>query len=126
MALSGVIPNFDLSPMGVPAGDGTAVVVTITGGTVGMPNGTASSEGLFEFYQRAVNILSVSGIKVTASGATSGMQAISGSVLSGMRNLQREFAARAADVFPSSLSAARRLSIAQGVLAVSGEIQVGP
>lgn len=111
MPISGNVPKFDLSPAGVPAGDGTAVVVTITGGATGLPNGTHSSEGLAEFYQRAVNVLAISGLTLTSGQ------------LSGIRAIQREMAYRAADVFPGDLSDARRLAIAQSVLAVSGEAQ---
>jgi len=116
MSISGAIPFFDYS---TAAGPNTAAVVTVTGTTVGLANGTHASETLQAFFQRAANALAqVSG---TLSGA---QQFVASGAISGVRALQRELCMRIGDL-DGGTSDAKRLAVAQAALAVSGEVAFG-
>jgi propanediol dehydratase large subunit len=94
MPVSGTIPTFNTSLVVDPGG---SVVVSVSGAVSGVATGVVSTEPIQDFYTRAIGILSLSGVLAT-SGAVSGMQCLSGTVLSGLRNLQQELAMRVADI----------------------------
>ncbi len=117
MALSGTVPFFDVSTAADPGG---SVVVTVTGLEAdSQATGSSSTETLGEFYQRACNALSVSGI---LSGTA---QAITPAELSGVMHIQQELALRASDLEQSAAGNPSRLARAQAILAVSGQVQFG-
>ena len=116
MSISGTVPFFDYS---TSAGPDVAAVVTVTGTTVGMPNGTHAAETLTAFFTRAVNALAQ--ISGTLSGA---QQFVASGAISGVRALQREMAFRIGDL-EGGPSQAKRLAISQAALAVSGEVTFG-
>lgn len=129
MAITGTVPRFDLSIQADPS----STVVTVTGAATGQPTGSYSNEPLNTFFKRVIDALSVSGVLAVSGGSSgavliSGLQCIPPSVVSGMRNMQRELAFRVADVeLGGSVSNAARLAHAQAVLtnATSGEVQLG-
>lgn len=123
MSISGTVPNFDVSPFAQPA-QSSATVVTVTGAADdARADGAVSTEDLRAFYVRAAGLLSCSG--VLGTGAEAGLQCISGSILSGIRNLQRELAFRIADLDGPGEANAARLGRAQAALTVAGEVQFG-
>ena len=120
--VSGEVPRFDLSGTPDPTGP---TIVTVAGAVSGAATGAFSSESLPEFYRRALGTLTLSGVLAT-SGAVSGMQCLSGSVVSGIRNLHQELALRAADAeLGGGQGNALRLSLANSLLTASGEVQFG-
>lgn len=122
MGISGAVPYFDISTCPEP----TDVVVTVTGTEAdSQATGTNSNETLQAFLQRGINALSVSGVLDATSGATSGMQCLSGSVLSGIMHYQQELAFRVGDLLNPAGGNASRLAQAQAALAVSGQVQFG-
>lgn len=124
MSISGTVPNFHISPPGPT--QSAATVVAVTGAADdARANGSFSSEDLRAFLVRSAALLSASGVLATAPGPASGLQAISGSILSGIRNLQREFAFRIADIDGSGEANSARLGRAQAALTVAGEVQFG-
>lgn len=131
MALAGDVPFFDVSTC---PNHTTATVVTVTGAvsgsSQGMATGSHSDETIQDFLRRAMGLLSVSGIKVVSGANASALnfQAVSGSVLSGLAQLQRELAFRIVDLeVGAGAPQAVRLASAQALIAASGvgEIQFG-
>ena len=117
MPLSGTAPRFDVSP--TPNSTGPTIV-SVAGAVSGAATGGFSTESLPEFYRRALGILTMSGQLI------SGLQCISGSVVSGFRNLHQELALRIVDAESGGAEPnALRLSRANSILAVSGEVQFG-
>lgn len=117
MPVSGTAPRFNVSSVASPTGP---TIVSVAGAVSGAASGGFSTESLPEFYRRALGILTMSGQLI------SGLQCVSGSVVSGFRNLHQELALRIADAEsggaePNSL----RLSLANGILTASGEVQFG-
>ncbi len=125
MAITGTIPNFDISTSRHEAQS----LVVVTGAQAdGQANGANSNENIQELFNRAVGILSISGVEaVNTVSATVGGQIITSGELSGIMNLQREFAMRQADVeFSGSPGNAARLKFAQdSLVAGGGEVQFG-
>jgi hypothetical protein len=115
--ISGTIPFFSY---GNVAPD-TPTVVTVTGVVAdGQADGTQGTETLAAAFRRFTIGLSVSGI---LSGTA---QAITPAELSGIMQIQRECAMRAADLeSKAGKSTSSRLALAQAILAVSGEVQFG-
>jgi hypothetical protein len=123
MALSGTVPVYDFSTNRLSSE--TLVLATVTGLEAdGQATSAFSNETYPAFLQRAVNILSMSGV-LAVSGVASGMQCVSGAVLSGVMQLQREMAFRYADISLTGAENPARLTAARASLAVSGEIQFG-
>jgi hypothetical protein len=119
MTISGTVPTFDVST--TPDTTGKAVVVVVSG----QASGPLSTECLPVFYRRALGILTMSGVLDTTSGTTSGMQCVSGAVLTGLHNLQQELALRIVDVETSNAGNAPQLAKANAILVASGEVQLG-
>jgi len=118
MSISGTVPRFDYST--TSGASHVQTVVTVTGTTVGIPNGAFSSEALPEFFQRAINALAISGV-LSGTGQT-----ITAAMMSGVRAIQRELAFRVGDLtFGGDQANAKRLAASQAALAVSGEAQFG-
>ncbi len=117
MPVSGDVPRFDISASPSPI---ASTVVSVAGAVSGAATGAFSTEAMPEFYRRALGLLVLSGQLI------SGLQCISGSVVSGIRNLQQELALRIADAeLGGGQTNALRLSLANGVLTASGEVQFG-
>jgi hypothetical protein len=124
MALSGTIPHFH---HGLAPTFGSPTVVTVTGTDTGLSTGTHSTESLRAFYKRVqVALGGISGTQLV-SGVTSGVTGvgITSGQLSGLRAIQREIAARAADISHSFQSNGPRLTEAQRFLSLSGGEIVG-
>lgn len=118
MPLSGTVPRFDISPTPEFANE---TVVSVSGAVSGTATGAQTTEALPNFLRRALGLLSMSG---TVSGADH--QIVSGSTLSGMRNLQQELALRVADIeLGGGQSNAARLAHANAILTASGEVLFG-
>jgi len=120
MSISGTVPHFSLGPMNPSEG---VTVVTVTGAADdARATGTYSTEGLERFYRRC--LVAFGGISGTqlVSGVTSGVDGvgITSGQLSGLRNLQREIAMRAADITHSYEANGPRLTKAQANLTLSG------
>jgi hypothetical protein len=117
MPVSGEVPRFDISASPSPI---ASTVVSVAGAVSGAATGTHSTEAMPEFYRRALGLLTLSG---TLSGVD---QIVTASVVSGIRNLQQELALRIADAeLGGGQTNALRLSLANGVLTASGEVQFG-
>lgn len=114
--VSGTVPYFDLSAVADPGG---VTVVSVAGGASGAATGAISTEPLNYFYRRALGLLALSG---TLSGSD---QVVSGSIVSGIRNLQQELALRAADIEMQGAGNNKRLELANAILTASGEVQFG-
>jgi hypothetical protein len=120
VATSGTVPFFENST----SREETPIVVTITG-VSGVSTGTHSTEALQDFFDRAGGILAISGVR-SLSGATSGLQCFSGSVVSGLQNLRRELAFRQADLeFGAGYPNETRIARVNAILAASGDVQLG-
>lgn len=120
MAISGTIPHFSLGPVNPTEG---VTVVTVTGVTAdGQATSSLSNEGLYQFYRRC--LVAFGGISGTelVSGVTSGVTGvgITSGQLSGLMQLQREVAMRAADISHSFEDNGPRLTKATALLALSG------
>ncbi|MEE8609098.1 MAG: hypothetical protein V3S55_15955 [Nitrospiraceae bacterium] len=124
MAITGTIPFFDISTSRLAA----ASAVLVTGASAdGQADGTHSNETMQTFLLRGVQTLSVSGTQaiVDVSGTVNG-QTITSGELSGIMNLQRELAMRAADLARPEAGNAARLAWAQTALTGAGaETQFG-
>lgn len=120
MAISGTIPHFSLGPVNPTEG---TVVVTVTGLTAdGQATASHSTEGQHEFLTRvAIALGGISGTQLV-SGVTSGVTGvgITSGQLSGLMQVQREIAMRAADITHSFEDNSPRLVEARRVLALSG------
>lgn len=111
----GVNPFFSLSP--APPADQPEVVLQVSGAASGQViGGTHSTEALPSFFRRAVGVLSISG---TVSGQD---VVVSGTLLSGVRNLQRELALRVADLEADGGAEDSRQARANAILTASGEV----
>jgi hypothetical protein len=99
--------------------------VSVSGAVSGTATGAVSTESLPSFFRRAMGILTMSGVLDATSGATSGMQCLSGTVMSGIRNLQQELALRVSDLEEPGDSNVVRLALANNMLTASGEVQFG-
>lgn len=118
MPISGTVPRFDISPTPEFSGE---TVVTVSGAVSGTATGTQTTEALPKFLRRAIGSLALSG---TVSGADH--QIVSGSTLSGIRNLQQELALRVADIeMGGNAGNTQRLAHANAILTASGEVLFG-
>ncbi len=124
MPLSGTVPFFDLSP--TRGSSEVASIVVVTGVVAdGQADGTNSNETFQEFLIRGIAALSLSGV-LGVSGVSSGLQCVSGAVLSGVMQFQREMAFRLADIENLAAGNPARLAAAQAALVTGGgEVQFG-
>jgi hypothetical protein len=118
MPLSGTVPRFDVST--TPEFT-SPTVVSVSGAVSGTATGAQSTEALGEVFRRHIGLLAMSG---TVSGANH--QIVSGSTISGLRNLQQELALRVADIeLGGGQANAVRLAHANAILTGSGEVLFG-
>lgn len=125
--ISGTAPFYDISTS--EESGASATLSDFTGAaspSSGVASNTHSDETLQDFYRRGVGLLNISGTQA-ASGAAAGAngEIVTSGQLSGLANLQRELAARAADIENSGKNAADRLSAVNTILSASGEVQFG-
>ncbi len=124
MPVSGTVPFFDISTTRLAA----QVLSTVTG-AVSDSQATSdnSNETVGEFYQRAIDILAISGQEelIAAGTITDNGQSITSGQLSGIQHLQQELAFRLADLNNYGAGNTARLAAATTALAVSGEVQFG-
>ncbi len=118
MPLSGTVPRFDVS---LTPEFTSPTVVSVSGAVSGTATGAQSTEALGLVFRRLLGGLALSG---TVSGADH--QIVSGSTLSGIRNIQQELALRIADIeLGGGQSNASRLAHANAILTGSGEVLFG-
>lgn len=120
MPISGTLPHYSCSPE-MPA-EGEGVAAPFAGGVFpasGSASVEFSTEAVKDFYVRAVGILAISG------AAVSGEVCITSAQASGIAHLQRELAARAADLSAGAESPnSVRIATANTLLTVSGEFRL--
>jgi hypothetical protein len=122
MAISGTVPQFDYSSTANgQVGAGSVIGYLASGATaLAGSQATQSTESLPETFLRWAGYLGQ--ISGAASGGT-GRTAISGSLASGIRNIQQELVARYADITGTGQSNAAKLDIANDLLTASGEFR---
>lgn len=126
MPISGTLPFYDVST----CPDLTTTTGRFTGAAApssGSASNAASNETLQDFYDYAAGVLNISGVvAVSGVSGTANGQVITSAQLSGLANLQRELAAREADILVGPAAPnATRVAKANAILTAKGEVQFG-